>query len=198
MTRKIIFLILLVTSLPYGLRAEILGTAEFSAEFGFCNTTTWPRMFLRIQIAQQCPDLGLCAICSIPFYTWLDSTEVDTVLIATNETLDFSCVVNHLTNNYSEYVGVAFYRPSRVSGYGGPVSYGIENELFSLDSLDFYGADITAISLRLDELNYNIDYGSPCEFGYGYCRVTMIIEGTWDNVAVETTSWGYIKSMYSK
>lgn len=200
MIKRALLLTFLLMLLPLGLRSEVLGTAEFSirnSNYGY--ESNLPLIMLRLQIGYVMPDGSFDPPCQLEFDdTRLDSTDVDTVLVAVAGDLDFQCAAEYLTDNQPQAIGVAFYLPSRHgTGYGGPaVREESEQIAFSLDSTDFNGDAITSISIRLDELTFDIIDGSFFEVIDFYCRVTVIVEGTRNSVPVESKSWGSIKSIY--
>ncbi len=200
MIKRVLILTILLALLPLGARSEVLGTAEFSVQNSNYGTVYLPMIMLQVGVSGLNPAGVFDPVYDLRFdYTRLDTTDVDTVLVAEVDDVNFLHTVSNLTNNIPQYVGVAFYLPSSVCcGYGGPVVYETEQLAFSLESIDFFDANITSISIRLDDLTFDAVDGNTFEVWDFYCRVTVLVEGTWDNVATENTSWGYIKSMYSQ
>ncbi len=198
-----ILLFLLAITSPLRINAEVLGTAQYTmsfANFGYIDSM--PLLLeLHIKMFNLTPLDGESTgeICTIPFEAHLDSTDVDTVLVANEGVWWTERAKELLTNDHSEGIGIGCYLVWPSGGIGGFWFYDPEQEAFLLNSADFHGATITGISLRVDEISFDIIDGHIGELVDVYCRATLIVEGSWNNnVATEESSWGYIKTIPSQ
>ena len=201
-TFVIIALMLLIIG-PAEACSEELGRAVFEGDIlgsGFCDGAE------RIQIVllggcRFSPDFGpICCECSLWPGTWLTTADVGTTLTATAATAScFSILVQTLTNDVSQMFGVQRWIES---GYQsglvgcGSNSFGWEDQSFSLDSNDFYGATITSFAVRLDSLSFRTGFNP--QMIDAYVRLTWIVEGMWNNTAIEPSSWSRIKALFSE
>ncbi len=190
---------ILLTSITPGLRSEVLGTAQFSVHSDNYGVEAYlPLIMLHVVSGYENPEGIFDPMYRLTFDdTRLDESDVDTVMVEyDNEGYHFIGTEMYLTDNAPQFIGVQFCIPSRVCcGYGGPVVYETMQTAFSLDTIDFYGADITSISIRLDAFTIDIVDGPWSEVYDIYCTVTVIVEGIPDDVPTKDASWGYIKTV---
>jgi len=124
---------------------------------------------------------------------WTESDD-GSVLTVPPESPEFAQFILWMTNGWPEPVQMLVERYYPSGGYGTLFQWsrGFEQLAFSqLTNCDFWEANITAISVRLDNLDYNIE-GSTLQIE---CTVTWLVEGS-PLVPVEPTNWGRIKALY--
>lgn len=199
--RPLLLAVIVILALfPSVAHSEVLGTAEFvhdSCSWAF--DAYYSRLILHMTLGHMMPEVGYWESCAVEFPDWLNATDVGIVLTATPDSEGFPCMASNLTDGSEDLIGVWFYVPSKTSGISGIFEVEQESIAFSLSDTDFRDATITAISLRVDELTLEKCTslsGTEC-IGI-HCRVTMIVEGEWDDVATETTTWGRIKALYAE
>ena len=196
---RVLAAIALLAMVPSVVHADVLGTAEFihdSCCWGF--DVYYSRLLLRLTIGNIMPEVGYWPW-DVEFPDWLNDTDVGTVLTATVATQDFPTFVSNMTNDHQDYIGVGFFVPSKAGGVSGIYEIELEPVAFSLGGNDFHGATITSVSLTVEELTLErctSELGTDC-LGI-HCRVTMTVEGTWNVVSTESTTWGHIKALYSE
>lgn len=121
--------------------------------------------------------------------TWLDSTSVGSVLVATAASdTDFAAIAQRLTDGILDYV----YLGTWESGFYGAI--GGEGAFFGLTTTDLGPATVEAISLRIDALSFGLDprFQQPIVL-YTF---TVTVEGQRTLVPVRTASWGGLKAAY--
>ena len=120
--------------------------------------------------------------------TWIDSTSVGTVLVATAATdTDFTAIASRLTDGVVDYVGLGTWEEGFYGSLGG------EGAFFGLATPDLGAVTVEKISLRVDALSFGTaPLGEPM---VNY-KFTVIVEGQPTTVPAHTASWGCVKAIY--
>ncbi len=120
--------------------------------------------------------------------TWVDSTSVGTVLVATADSdTDFAFIAARLSDGAAEDICVGTCEAIQCAA-----ECTSEQRFFSLSAVDFLGATVSKVSLRVNSLSFGLDPqgGQIVLFSF-----TVTVEGTKGNVPVKPTSWGRLKGL---
>jgi hypothetical protein len=120
---------------------------------------------------------------------WVDSTDVDSVLIATAASdTDFTAFAIRLGDGKSDYLCIGTCEDITCGVYCGR-----EGQFFNVSTPDLGPATIEKVSLRINSLSFGRDSrgGQIVEYSF-----TVTVEGTRGRVPALPTSWGSLKNRY--
>jgi hypothetical protein len=123
--------------------------------------------------------------------TWLDSTNVGTVLVATAATdTDFASVVARLTNGVSD---VLCWGTCETVPISCAARYASEAAFFQMATPDFGPVTIERVTLELNEMYFRLDpvFQNPAV----HWTFTITVEG-YSTTPVRAPSWGSVKVIY--
>lgn len=173
--------IALALAAPLACQAAVLGTGTMSAGVGF-PTLQEHRFRLVLDFANHTEELFEDV--------YLDSTSTGVTLTAdsTSDT-DFGPVANTISNGTAELFCLSVMFPP-----GGGGSCLTEKAMFNLTAPDFYGDDISTITLHVDSLSFV----QPNERGGTSlsAKVTIEVLGVQGGAPAAQVTWGGIKARY--